>query len=289
MTQSWFQRLRGALRNEPAIGKDTNPRVAEVVQTTVRRKTLAPTDQLCAITDAGRVRDRNEDLAYVSADARLLIVADGMGGHATGEVASELAIAAVVERLGTLLPHLGNDDGSALGQAMLAAMGEAHARVLAAGRDQQRDDAMGCTMVIACIRGNTLVTCHVGDARAYLRSAQGFRKLTRDHSVVAELISAGELTADEAREHPAKNEVLQALGMPAGLAPDTNTCSLHDGDRVLLCSDGLWEMLSDQEIASVIGADGSMRQIAMQMVDRANDAGGSDNVSVVLYEHRAVR
>ena len=146
---------------------------------------------------------------------------------------------------------------------------------------------MGCTLVLACVRGDTLHICHVGDVRAYLWREGRFNALTRDHSVVAEMVAARELTPDEARGHPAKNEVLRAIGMPAGFEPDSNRCALQSGDRVLLCSDGLWEMLPDREIARVVGADGSMRQLATQLVDRANDAGGHDNISVVLYEHRA--
>jgi len=99
------------------------------------------------------------------------------------------------------------------------------------------------------------------------------------------LVAVGVLTRDEARRHPDKNEVLRAIGMTVGFAPEMNLCPLTSGDRVLLCSDGLWEMLSDQEIADVTGGDGSMRQIATQLVDRANHSGGHDNISVVLYEH----
>lgn len=97
------------------------------------------------------------------------------------------------------------------------------------------------------------------------------------------------LTRDEARTHPDKKEVLRTIGMAVGFAPEMNICPLNSGDRVLLCSDGLWEMLSDQEIADVVGGDGSMRQIATQLVDRANHSGGHDNISVLLSEHHSVR
>ncbi|MCI0654109.1 MAG: Stp1/IreP family PP2C-type Ser/Thr phosphatase [Methylococcaceae bacterium] len=252
-----------------------------------RRTTLIPFDQLCSITDIGRVRDHNEDLVHLCGDGRVMIVADGMGGHAAGEVASALAIAAIVEYLGALLPSLADYDSAALQQAMRAAMDRAQERVLTAAQSHEGQHGMGCTLILACIRGDTFYTCHVGDVRGYLWRGQEFRGLTCDHSVVAKLIAAGDLTPDQARGHPARNQVLQAIGMPVGFGPDINTCRLEPGDRVLLCSDGLWEMLSDQEIAGIVGGDGSMRQIVTQLVDRANDSGGHDNISVVLYEHTA--
>ncbi|MGH8677391.1 MAG: PP2C family protein-serine/threonine phosphatase [Burkholderiales bacterium] len=234
------------------------------------------------------MREHNEDLAHLSGDGRIMIVADGMGGHAAGEVASALAIAAIVENLGAVLPSLADDDdGAALRQAIRAAMNGAQEWVMTAARSHEAKHGMGCTLILACIRGDTLYTCHVGDVRGYRWRGQEFRALTRDHSVVAELIAAGELSADQARGHPAKNEVLRAIGMPTGFDPDMNTCRLKPGDRVLLCSDGLWEMLCDQELAGIVGGDGSMRQIVTQLVDRANDSGGRDNISVVLYEHTA--
>lgn len=285
MLRAWVQRMQAAIGGRAAV-------IEEMVQTVPRsadsagRVTLVVSDSLCAISDVGRAREHNEDVVHLADDGRLMILADGMGGYAAGEVAAALAVAAIVEHFDAAVGPLKDVIGDALPLAMQAAMNAAQQQVLDAADCQQGKKDMGCTLIQTCVRGDTLFTCHVGDVRGYLWRDQTLRALTRDHSVIAELIAAGELAPDQARAHPAKNVVLRAIGMASGFEADINTCLLQDGDRVLLCSDGLWEMLPDQEIAGVIGADGSMRQIAMQLVDRANDAGGSDNISVVVYEHR---
>ncbi len=285
MLRALLQRVQTAIGGHAAGIEETAQTVPGNAEL-AGRVTLVVSDSLCAISAVGRVREHNEDLVHLSDDGRLMILADGMGGYAAGEVAAALAVAAIGEHFDAAVASLKDDTGDALPLAMQAAMNAAQQRVLAVAESQEGKKDMGCTLIQACIRGDTLYTCHVGDVRCYLWRGQALRALTRDHSVVAELIAAGDLAPDQARAHPAKNVVLRAIGMASGFEADLNTCSLQDGDRVLLCSDGLWEMLSDQEIANVIGADGSMRQIAMQLVDRANDAGGADNISVVLYRHR---
>ena len=148
---------------------------------------------------------------------------------------------------------------------------------------------MGTTLLIGYVNGDTLHTCHVGDVRCYLHSGGALQQLTRDHSVVEMLVRAGEIPPEEARLHPRKNEILQAVGLPNRLFPSVASHRLAPGDRVLLCSDGLWEALSDGEIGVLLGWQGSMRQCAIQLVNRANEAGGNDNITVVLYEHTAVQ
>jgi protein phosphatase len=286
MLRAWVQRMQVALSGHAAALEkiaQTVPGGADPAQ----HVTLVVSDTLCAISDVGRARGHNEDLVHLSDDGRLMILADGMGGHAAGEVAAALAVAAITEHLEAARASPHDDRGDALPRAMLAAMDAAQRQVLAEAERQEGERDMGCTLIQACVCGDALHTCHVGDVRAYLWRGHALRALTRDHSVVAELIAAGDLAPDQARGHPAKNVVLRAIGMASGFEADVNACPLQDGDRVLLCSDGLWEMLSDDEIAAVIGGEGSMRQIALQLVDRANDAGGADNISVVLYQHQA--
>jgi protein phosphatase len=280
---------RPAARNEPSV----TPQDADVTAirtetpTLERRTVVAPCEHLCAISDVGLTRTHNEDQVRVASDRRTLIVADGMGGHLSGDVASSLATTAVAEHLLAASPSLAESDEPTVEKTMLAAFEAAQARVVAAGKDQERSRQMGSTLILGRIHGDLLLTCHVGDVRGYVWSGTQLRAVTQDHSVVARLVATGQLAAEQAHLHVAKNQVLQAIGMPTGFNPDINRCALKAGDRVLLCSDGLWEMLSDQQIASVVGARGSMQELATQLVDRANEAGGRDNISVILYEHRS--
>jgi protein phosphatase len=255
------------------------------VEETGKRRVVAPSERLCAVTDVGRVRDHNEDAFFVSPDGQILVVADGMGGHAAGEVASALAIESVVEYLDTEKRREIDAAPDATGPVLLQAVKAAHERVLEAAAQGSRQRGMGTTLLIAYVNGDTLHTCHVGDVRCYVHANGSLHQLTRDHSLVEMLVRAGEIKPEEARVHPRKNEVLQAVGLPARLLPSVGSHVLASGDRVLLCSDGLWEALSDNEIGVLLAWQGSMRQCAIQLVNRANEAGGRDNITVVLYEH----
>jgi PPM family protein phosphatase len=251
------------------------------VQEPPARTVSSSTSHVCAISDIGRLRDHNEDAFHVSPAGDWFVVADGMGGHEAGEVAAALAIQAIVERLApasqeTTIPE-------EMGARLQEAVAGAHGVVREANRRREPGREMGCTLAVCGVAGE-LVTCHVGDVRCYLLRDGGLQQVTRDHSTVAALVEAAHLTPDEARVHANKNEVLQAIGMAAGVRPDVNRAGLKAGDRVLLCSDGLWEALAHDEIQSIVASDGTVRQLATQLVDRANRAGGHDNITVVLYE-----
>ena len=252
-------------------------------ETSARRHVLAPRDQLCGITDIGCVRQENEDAFHISHDGAVLVVADGMGGHDAGAVASALAIEAIEEFLCGRETELSRVD---LVEATLrAALNAAHENVTLAGQDHASGRGMGCTLIVAFVGDDTLHCCHVGDTRCYVSRGGELTQITRDHSFVASLVEDGQITPEQARNHPRKNEVMQAIGMSAGINPDDNAYGLEAGDRVLLCSDGLWGALADDEIARVVASDGSMRQLSTQLVNRANHAGGADNTTVVLYAH----
>lgn len=273
------------LGNKSALGSGEAATASAYTQENDRRRLVAPTDQLCAITDVGRVRDHNEDTFHVSEDGRLLIVADGMGGHEAGEVASALAVEAVAEFFATKCQQATDSSVESIELLLIEAFTTAHQKVLEAARSREGCRGMGATLILACVHSDRLYTCHVGDVRCYVRTVDRFEQITQDHSPVGALVQAGELTAEQARVHPRKNEILQAVGLPNGIVPEVSSRTLGNGDRVLLCSDGLWEALSDEEICSIVDWDGSMRQRAIQLVDRANEAGGHDNITVVLYEH----
>lgn len=273
------------LGNNVGPGSEEAGTAAGYAEATERRRLVAPTDHLCAITDVGRVRDHNEDTFHIADDGRLLIAADGMGGHEAGEVASALAVEAVAEFFGVERQQAINSSAESIEPLLIEAFEMAHQRVLEASRSREGCRDMGTTLILAYVHGDRLYTCHVGDVRCYVRTATRLEQITCDHSVVGALVQAGELTPEQARVHPRKNEILQAIGLSNGIIPEVNVRRLGNRDCVLLCSDGLWEALSDEEICSIVDWDGSMRQRAVQLVDRANEAGGHDNITVVLYEH----
>jgi protein phosphatase len=285
MFKSIIQRIRAMLRNKSDLGSGEAGTASAYTQENDRRRLVAPTDHLCAITDVGRVRDHNEDTFHVSEDGRLLVVADGMGGHEAGEVASTMAVETVVEFFGPKLQQATDSSAESIEPLLVEAFMTAHRKVLETARSREGCRGMGTTLILACVHGDRLYTCHVGDVRCYVRTVDRFEQITQDHSLVGALVQAGELTSEEARVHPRKNEILQAVGLSNGIVPEVSSRTLGNGDRVLLCSDGLWEALSDEEICSIVDWDGSMRQRAIQLVDRANEAGGHDNITVVLYEH----
>ena len=241
------------------------------------RVVRAPDRRVCGITDIGCVRTNNEDGFYVSKDGTVLIVADGLGGHPAGEVASRLAIDTAVNTL---------DLGSIRQPMRLLerAMGRAHQKVLEAGLEHPPCAGMATTMIAGLVAGDKLHTCHVGDVRGYLFGSDGLERLTADHSYVGSLVEQGKLSEEDARHHPERNVVTQAIGLDVPL-PDTTSRALDPGDTVLLCSDGLWGAVADAEMAEILASSTSARQRAAVLVDRAIDAGGHDNITAVLYQH----
>ena len=144
---------------------------------------------------------------------------------------------------------------------------------------------MGSTAIAAFRIGEMLYLCHVGDTRAYHFSAGEFRRLTDDHSLVWELVMSGILTADQARSHPQRSTITQAIGMLTGFQPAVTSLRLKPGDRILLCSDGLWEALAEHDMGQIVGSGGSMLELTSVLVDKAKAASGQDNITAVLYEH----
>jgi serine/threonine protein phosphatase PrpC len=228
-------------------------------------------------TDAGKVRQNNEDALLVGEgkDETLFAVADGIGGFEAGEVASRIA----VEALRELEP----------GVPFEAAIGEANRRILAVGRGDERLSGMGTT-IVAVRFGGTLErpvaeVAHVGDSRAYLLRGGNLRPLTEDHSLVAELVRSGDLTRDQAAEHPQKNLITRALGAEAEVDVDTAILPVEAGDRILLCSDGLSDMVPEARISEILAESPDDPETpARRLLSAALDAGGADNVTVVVVD-----
>ncbi len=225
-----------------------------------------------ALTDVGRVRPHNEDT--VLAQPPLFVVADGLGGHEAGEVASSIAVETVREHS----PK--HADAPALARAVRAANRE----VIRATTEGIGRAGMGTTMTAAVIEGRRAVLAHVGDSRAYLLHQGRLQRLTQDHSMVADLIRTGQLTEAESRVHPNRSVITRALGTDADMEVDTYEIKLDGGDRLLLCSDGLTSMLLDVHIEEILRRPASAHDAALELIASANEAGGYDNISVIVVD-----
>lgn len=245
-------------------------------------------DRLFALTDRGQVRPQNEDAFFADKDGRILIVADGMGGAQGGKVASTLAVEAILAMLackGWQTRNADFDSVFAVSAVQVAALEHAHRALITASQKNSALQGMGTALALGSVMGNRLHTCHVGDVRVYVRRQSGFTQLTRDHSVVEAQMQAGILTPEAARTHPQRNQLLQALGASRQIIPECHYCILEPGDLVLLCSDGLWNALTDTEIAAILAAEITLEDRVRLLVDQANALGGEDNITALLYEH----
>jgi PPM family protein phosphatase len=229
------------------------------------------------VTHAGKVRQNNEDALLVGEgeDETLFVVADGIGGFEAGEVASSLA----VDALKDLQPD----------EPFKAAIGEANRRIVAAGRGDEKLSGMGTTVVAIRFGGTqgepVAEVAHVGDSRAYLIRGGDMNPVTEDHSLVAELVRSGDLTRDQAAEHPQKNLITRALGADEEVDVDTAILPIEAGDRILLCSDGLSDMVSEAGISEILAdSPDDPERAARLLLSAALDAGGNDNITIVVVD-----
>ena len=229
-----------------------------------------------ALSDVGRVRKDNQDSGY--AGPHLLLVADGVGGAARGDVAS----AATVQQMRTL--DTADHDGEAAGvESLVGGIALAHNRISDLVADNPDIDGTSTTVVAGLLTGDDLVVAHVGDSRAYLLRDGLIQALTRDHSFVQSLVDEGRITEEEARTHPNRNLILRAVDGVHEPNPDTSVHALQPGDRLLFCSDGCCGVLDDAELAHLLSS-GSVDESASNLVNAALDAGSTDNVTVVVAE-----
>ena len=226
------------------------------------------------LTDVGRVRERNEDACF--AGDHVFAVADGLGGHRAGEVASDLALGSV-RALDQTEPR-----AAAKGVAEAVRKGNRAVHDRAETDDSLR--GMGTTMTAVVISGNTAFIAHVGDSRCYLIRGGAITQLSRDHTLVARMVSEGRLTPEQAEAHPQRSVLTRALGADKEVDVDESRITLIDGDRLLLCSDGLTGMLGDDEIRDEVAAGADLDEICRRLVDAANERGGQDNITVVLID-----
>ncbi|MEX1177358.1 MAG: Stp1/IreP family PP2C-type Ser/Thr phosphatase [Nitriliruptor sp.] len=230
------------------------------------------------LTDVGRVRKANEDAYHVG--EQLVAVADGMGGHLAGEVASATALEPVKS-----LDAVHFDDGPSALAALREAVIEANATVSRMADDDPAFRGMGTTLTVALIEGRRLHLAHVGDSRAYLLRGERFSQLTDDHTLVQHLVDEGQITREEAASHPQRSIITRAIGVSPDIEVDALSVELDPGDQVLLCSDGLTGVLSDDEIAHELTSRQDPDETLRRLIDAANAGGGPDNITVVLLRY----
>ncbi|HUA49816.1 MAG TPA: Stp1/IreP family PP2C-type Ser/Thr phosphatase [Solirubrobacteraceae bacterium] len=223
-------------------------------------------------TDTGRQRRDNEDSAY--ARAPVFVVADGMGGAQAGEVASRLAIEAFERGL--------PDDGSPE-ERLRALVVQANHQIYERSRADRQRAGMGTTLTAAYVDDAHVAIAHVGDSRAYLFRDGTLQRLTQDHSLVDELVRRGKLTEEQAAEHPQRSIITRALGPEPDVEVDTWTYPARAGDVILLCSDGLTSMISEEQVREILASHDNLDEAADELISEANEAGGRDNITVVLF------
>ena len=234
-------------------------------------------------TDRGRLREHNEDALACDAVAGVAVLADGMGGYAAGEVASGAAASQVASELARLKAEYPQLSPADLMQAMREAIRRVNIQIYRVAHKDPRFSGMGTTLVAAAFTGQVAVVAHAGDSRAYLFRDGRLRRMTKDHSLLQERIDLGLVQADDPAGQAVRNLITRALGVDPLLEPEIGVHGVRDGDLVLLCSDGLSDMLSDARIEQVLQAhDADAPAAAQELVEQANAAGGRDNISVIL-------
>lgn len=241
-----------------------------------------------AATDPGPVREQNEDRWHIDIDGALFVVADGMGGHAAGEVAATIAVETVSDVLlgeidpeETVLVATSSDSADLLHERLRYAMNQAAIRIRAAARKEPMWHNMGTTLVVLVLEDGQSHLAHVGDSRAYLLRGGELRRLTRDHTVVQQEVDAGRLTPELARIVPHKNILTRSVGPQGPVDPDTSTRPVMPGDVFVLCSDGLTDPLDDAALADICRST-HPEDLATTLVNTALARGADDNVTVMV-------
>ena len=245
--------------------------------------------EIATHSDPGMVRSHNEDSIAADASKGLVVLADGMGGYNAGEVASGMATTVLVTELQHLLeersPHeIDAETGLPLAQKLLREqIAKTNTSIFQASQSQPQYAGMGTTLVVALFYDNRMTVAHIGDSRLYRLRGDEFKQITRDHSLLQEQIDSGMITPEQAKMSQNKNLVTRALGIDPTVDPEIHDYETQQGDIYLLCSDGLCDMVSDEDMGMVLQTlSSNLKLCAEHLVQMANDNGGRDNVSVIL-------
>ncbi|GAQ17834.1 serine/threonine phosphatase stp [Oceanobacillus picturae] len=234
------------------------------------------------MTDQGLVRSHNEDAGgvfYNKHDQLLAVIADGMGGHQAGDVASRMATSLMETEW---LESEQLDNPEAAESWLQTAVEKINKKVYEHSLTKEECQGMGTTFVVAICTEDFITVSNIGDSRCYMLSEDGFKQITVDHSLVNELVRSGQISKDDAEQHPRKNVLLKALGTEKSVVPEIISLDWEMGNRLLLCSDGLSNKVTDEELHRYILADEDIEQIETEMIRLANNRGGEDNISVIV-------
>ncbi|MBN2898270.1 MAG: Stp1/IreP family PP2C-type Ser/Thr phosphatase [Clostridia bacterium] len=233
---------------------------------------------VAAKTHKGLVRDKNEDCFFIDDIAyRLFVVADGMGGHKAGEIASREAVQIIKEEL------LSGKTENSVEETMKSAFQKANKKIYDMASDSEEMEGMGTTLTVMYVADHLLHFAHIGDSRAYFIGDQALEQITTDHTLVEQLILNGTLSRKEAATHPNRNVITKAVGVDKTLSADYYVKN-NDNKRVLICSDGLTDSLNDEEIFEIISRNATASDAANALVEQSNQKGGHDNITVVLID-----
>lgn len=247
--------------------------------------------QIVTETDPGMVRSNNEDSVASDLSRGLAVLADGMGGYNAGEVASGIATTVIVTEMQAMLDqHVSFELDPKTGQSQAHKLlrnhiAKANTSIYQASQSQPQYSGMGTTLVVALFHNNKMTVAHIGDSRLYRLRGEEFKQITKDHSLLQEQIDSGLITPEQAKVSANKNLVTRALGIDPTVEPEMHDYDTALGDIYLLCSDGLCDMVSDEDIRTALQSLGAnLKLCAQQLVQMANDNGGRDNVSVILIK-----
>jgi PPM family protein phosphatase len=241
--------------------------------------------QFCSRTDTGQARDNNEDSVAYDEEARVAVLADGMGGYNAGEVASGMATAFINLEMARWLNEASESAKPRdIRRAMEICVDNANLSIFNAAHANPQYSGMGTTLVMGIFRPGVAQIGHIGDSRCYRLRGSQLEQITRDHSLLQEQLDAGLLTAEQARHSNIKNLVTRAMGVEDTVLLDINEFQVELGDVFLMCSDGLSDMVDDAGIAKILCTQSGLAHKAEMLVDAANDQGGRDNISVLLVE-----
>ena len=235
-----------------------------------------------ARTSVGKIRKMNQDNFYVSEDGSLNVLADGMGGYLGGEVASRIATEATVKYLKEHFDKHKEYQKEDILKIIDDAIQYANAEVYKKSREVEELEQMGTTLEICLVYKDRIFIAHIGDSRVYRIRKGIMRKLTKDHSYVQSLVEDGTITKEEAEHHPKKNMLIKALGCEEKMEPDIMVKGFQDGDIILICSDGLTNMMTEEQIFNVI--KNNIENAADELIREANNNGGMDNITLIIIK-----